>query len=164
MKVWTRVLNFFKDFAVLGLAVLIGSTAADVFSRFVFDAPFNNLITIITDLLFPAVIFFSAGYMARSGGHVRVGLLFEKMPPNWQLKLERVFALIAVVFWFLVMFTAAGRAWQAVKGNFRPTAVFGIPIYISFGIVVLGSLLAVIEGVVNVVNPAIVEHRGSDHG
>jgi TRAP-type C4-dicarboxylate transport system permease small subunit len=164
MKAWTSVLNFFKDLSVFGLTIMIVATAVDVSSRFLFDAPINNLNTVITDLLFPAIIFFSASYMARSGGQVRVSLLFLNMSPSWQTILERLFALIAVAFWFLVMFTAAGRAWQAIVGKFRPTAVFGIPIYVSFGIVVLGSLLAVIEGLVNAVNPGIVEHRSDDNG
>ncbi|MEW6405614.1 MAG: TRAP transporter small permease [Chloroflexota bacterium] len=158
-RFWNGVLAGAKGIASLGLVLMVASSVTDITVRYVFNAPIGGLILVITDFLFPVVVFFSLPYVARAGANVRVEFMMYGLSPKRRRQMERLFALAAVVFWGVVMYTAAERSWEAIIKNYRPIAVFGIPIYVSFGIVAVGSLLALIEALVCSVDPGVLDEK-----
>lgn len=157
MRLWSTIIEGLRMISSIALVLLVVSSTADIISRFLFDAPFNGLVLVITEALFPAITFFAAGYMARTNSHVRIVFFLTLLPRPSQIWVERFFSLITVFFWLFIMIAAADRFWEAIVRNYRPNVVFGIPIYVSFGIVALGSFVAAVEGLFLTLNPNIDE-------
>ena len=164
LRLWDGVLAGARNLASLGLVLMVASSVVDITARYLLNAPIGGLILVITDLLFPLVVFFSLAYVARIGGHVHVEFLLRRLSPKRQRRMQTLFALVAAIFWAFVMYTAADRSWEAIVKNYRPIAVFGIPIYLSFGIVAIGSFLALIEALVCAVNPSVLNKDAPETG
>jgi TRAP-type C4-dicarboxylate transport system permease small subunit len=91
--------------------------------------------------LMGAAFFFGAAYTLRTGGHVRVSILAEALPPRaaWVLDFAATLAGIAVAGFLLhALFGLAQSSWQRSILSFTPMRT---PLIVPQGLLVLGALL-----------------------
>lgn len=150
---WTALrggLKWLARIALLGILVL---TVLDVGGRYLFDLPFEGATSIITDLLFPAVVFLSLAYVADIDGHVRVELVWSALKGPWKRALVVLFAIGLIAFWGAVAYLAGLRAYEAYLLDQRPIASVGIPLAVSYGVVCIGSIAAALAAVISIFAP-----------
>lgn len=131
--------------AGLALVTMVGITIVDVTGRYLFAHPLNGTITISSELLFPMVVFLTVATLGSENGHVSVDLLFDRTRGRLRLALRVLFPVLAAAFWAVIGIMAAKRAIGALEAGLRPIATFGIPIYVTAGLVALGAFLAMLQ-------------------
>jgi TRAP-type C4-dicarboxylate transport system permease small subunit len=103
------------DFGVRALAAVSGAgivammllTCADVFLRYVFNAPIEGTLD-ITQMLMVIVVFFGLAYCGWTGGHVVVDLIREFLPP-------RIVVPLAVLVNAVGALAMVAMGWESVK-------------------------------------------------
>jgi TRAP-type C4-dicarboxylate transport system permease small subunit len=166
LGLWFLLRVALKNLSRLALLGILGLTVVDVGGRYLFNQPFEGTTTIITDLLFPAVVFLSLAYVAEIDGHVRVELIWAALRRRPKRALEIVFAVAIVVFWGVVAYLAGERAHEAYVLDQRPISSVGVPIALSYAVVCLGSVAAAIMALASLAEdrwrPARLDHDGRE--
>ena len=122
----SRVIGAASGFGILVIAVIVG---ADVFLRYVFNAPTTWADEISTYLMIAAV-FLGAAYTHLTDGHIRVDLVTERLPQAIRDRLDVVTTWLGFVF-------VAYMAWQC----YTATAVAYVTGAREFSLLVTPSYL-----------------------
>src|SRR3546814_130829 len=116
----------------------------DIGVRYLCDHPLEGTTAIITQLLFPALVFLSLAHVAERDGHVRVELIWTKLKGSFGDVVVIVFSLAIAAFWGIIAYKAGLRAYDAYVLNQRPIGAVGIPLAVSYGVVCLGSAVGAV--------------------
>src|SRR3546814_16843388 len=81
------------NLARLALLAMLFLTVLDIGGRYLFDHPLEGTTAIITQLLFPALVFLSLAPVAERDGHVRVELIWTKLKGSFGDVVVIVFSL-----------------------------------------------------------------------
>ncbi len=147
-RLWLLLRAVLKGLSRLALLGILAFTVVDVGGRYLFNLPLEGTTTLITDLFFPAVVFLSLGYVAEVDGHVRVELLWSRLQGSGRRLLEIVFAAAIALFWLVIAWLAGDRAWQTYLLDLRPISSVGVPLFVSYAVVCLGSVTAAAAGLI----------------
>ena len=107
--------------------------------RYLFALPIYGANELITDLIFPSLIFFSMSYVLATGGHVRVDLWWRRFGRGLQSVLHAVFDVAMIAMWIGITYMTAAHAYTAFSEGQRSIGTFGIPPVLTYGAVALGS-------------------------
>lgn len=147
-RLWLVLRAVLKGLSRVALLGILAFTVVDVGGRYLFNLPLEGTTTLITDLFFPAVVFLSLGYVAEVDGHVRVELLWGRLQGRGRRILEIAFALAIALFWLVIAWLAGERAWQTYLLDLRPISSVGVPLFVSYAVVSLGSVTAAAAGII----------------
>jgi TRAP-type C4-dicarboxylate transport system permease small subunit len=121
-----------------GIVAMMLLTCADVFLRYVFNAPIEGTLD-ITQMLMVIVVFFGLAYCGWTGGHVVVDLMQELLPP-------KVIVPVAVAVNAVGAVAMLAMAWESVQTSLSymltgetPMTVM-IPIYPFIWVAAFGAL------------------------
>jgi len=98
--------------ALILFAMLLVS--AEVISRKFFNTPIPGQLE-LGELLMPPIIFLAIAYTQSTGGHVRMTLVIDHMPPAWRHVMEIAVKLLAIAIYAVLFFYSAKyayRTWQ----------------------------------------------------
>ncbi|HUU71007.1 MAG TPA: TRAP transporter small permease [Burkholderiales bacterium] len=98
--------------ALILFAMLLVS--AEVISRKFFNTPIPGQLE-LGELLMPPIIFLAIAYTQSTGGHVRMTLVIDHMPPAWRHVMEIAVKLLAIAIYAVLFFYStkyAYRTWQ----------------------------------------------------
>ncbi len=87
--------------AVTATFLIMVLTSADAIARYVFNQPLSAVYEVTGEYLLVAAVFLSAGYTYREGGHIRVTLLVDHLPPRAKVAanyFSQVFSILCVGF------------------------------------------------------------------
>lgn len=143
-RLWIVLRTVLRGLARIALLCILGFTVVDVGGRYLFGLPLEGTTTLIVDLFFPAVVFLSLAYVAEQDGHVRVELVWGRLGPHGRRIVGFLFALLIAAFWLVIAWLAGRRAVEAYILDLQPIGSVGVPLFISYGTVALGSLLGAI--------------------
>ncbi len=133
-------MTFIAGAALVGMLIVSGG---DIIGRTLFDSPIEGSSNIVSELLFPACVFFSLPYLASIAGHIRVDFADKWLAPV-EKPVAILFAVLIALFLGAIAWQAGARAYEAYVLNQRPIGAFGIPAALSYGVVALGSGVAAI--------------------
>jgi TRAP-type C4-dicarboxylate transport system permease small subunit len=88
--------------------------SAEVISRKFFNTPIPGQLE-LGELLMPPIIFLAIAYTQSTGGHVRMTIVIDHMPPAWGHVTEIVVKLLAIAVYAVLCFYSAKyayRTWQ----------------------------------------------------
>ena len=88
--------------------------SAEVISRKFFNTPIPGQLE-LGELLMPPIIFLAIAYTQSTGGHVRMTIVIDHMPPAWRHVAEIVVKLLAIAVYAVLCFYSAKyayRTWQ----------------------------------------------------
>ena len=139
--------------------VMVGSLLLGVFYRYVLG---DSLVWSgeVAALAFTWTVFLFASALVRGGGHVRVTLLVDALPPLISELVERGIMLLIFGFGILLLWTGWNFA-EFTAGQVSPAVRY--PIWIKNAAVPICGLLVSFHALVLILNPApirnIVEHK-----
>jgi TRAP-type C4-dicarboxylate transport system permease small subunit len=96
--------------AIIMLAMLFVS--AEVISRQFFNSPIPGHLE-LSELLMPAIIFLAIAYTQSTGGHVRMTLLIDRLPPGLRRATEIAAKLLSIGVYAVLCFYSAKHAYRA---------------------------------------------------
>lgn len=98
--------------ALIMFAMLLVS--AEVISRRLFNFPIPGQLE-LGELLMPPIIFLAIAYTQSTGGHVRMTIVIDHMPPAWRHAAEIIVKILAIAVYAVLCFYSAKfalRTWQ----------------------------------------------------
>jgi TRAP-type C4-dicarboxylate transport system permease small subunit len=96
--------------ALIMIAMLFVS--AEVLSRQFLNTPIPGHLE-LSELLMPAIIFLAIAYTQATGGHVRMTLLIDMLPPRGRLIAEVMTKLLSAGVYAVLFYYSAEHAWRA---------------------------------------------------
>lgn len=130
--------------ATLAMAVIVILITADAAGRYLFSSPIAGVHAVVGGLLQPVMIFLGCALVARHDGHMRVEVIRLTRWPQLHAAVQFIFSLLIGGFWAVVAWQAAARAHRAWVLNQWPVGEIAVPAVISYSVVALGALLALI--------------------
>ena len=112
-------------FTVSGIALmaLMLLTVADVTGRYVFNKPITGTIEISRQMM-ALLILLGLAFTLVKGVHVRVGLVFEKLPRRLKVPAQVVGDITGLFLCSLVAWGSWGQFWDSwIVGEWMPAAV-----------------------------------------
>ena len=92
--------------------------------------------------------------MFRTGGHVRITLVSDRLPRSLQRALWCVFDLLAAALFAAISYGVAQRTLTAIRMNEYSNSPLNYVIWPSFAIVAIGSALLVVRALQAALHPA----------
>jgi tripartite ATP-independent transporter DctM subunit len=141
--VLTRHIN---TIGVVCLAAMMMATSADVFLRFLFDAPIPGSIEISSYLLLLTILC-GVPYAAAQKMHIAIDILTCRMKPKRLAGLESITLLL--VFAVVVLMVWQGIDYASLQFNMnRTTAILQLPVWpFVLVVAVAGAVLALVIGI-----------------
>jgi TRAP-type C4-dicarboxylate transport system permease small subunit len=134
--------------AAFALVAMVVLTTADALARYFFNAPIDGAMEFNNEFLMPALVFFMISYVYRMGGHVRVTILSDHLPP-------RVQRVSLVLFDGLTALLFAGVTWGVVLRTIDSygmreysSSPLGYLLAPSFAIVAVGAALMTVRALI----------------
>ncbi len=85
--------------------------SAEVISRKLFNMPIPGQLE-LGELLMPPIIFLAIAYTQSTGGHVRMTIIIDHLPPAWRHTTEIVVKVLAIAVYAVLCFYSAKYAWR----------------------------------------------------
>ncbi len=100
-----RVTLWLARAGAVGLALIMILTFIDVVGRYAFNAPLVATVE-VTELLMGMMIYLGVGLTTHNRGHIKVDIVFDRLPPRLQAIFELItlgisIALMALICWQL---------------------------------------------------------------
>lgn len=127
--------------AALALALMVVLMTADAFARYLLNAPIKGAMEINNEFLMPALVFFGISYVYRLGGHVRVNILSDRLPPAVQRALMIVFDTATALLFAALAWGMCARTLESFSMREYSSSPLGYLLAPSFAIVVVGAVL-----------------------
>jgi TRAP-type mannitol/chloroaromatic compound transport system permease small subunit len=136
------------------LAVLVGSVLAVVLLRFGFDMGFIKLQN-LAGYAFAVLLILSLPYCLARGGHVRVDVLSERLPPSYLRRADLVALILSLIPVFGLMVWAflpdLRFSWSIREGAVETGGLGGV--YLVKSTVVLSGVLMIVQGIAALLQP-----------
>lgn len=127
-------MHFLSCAAAFLLMLLISADAA---GRYLFNAPVKGAYEITELYLMIAIVLFGFGTTQRTGGHVRITLLFDNFPRQLRRWLDFVFLIVTLAVFGLAAIAAAELALDHLAAG-RVQGSLGLPVGPSWLVLVVG--------------------------
>ena len=127
---FARVEDFFATIAQWALAVLLVLVMFQIFTRYVLNDPFGEVVGITETYLMPAMVFFTIAALQRHDGHIRVDLLV---------------AVVAAAFWGFVIYATADETLFTWRQDYEISRDLPFPQWTALIVVPLGGALIMIR-------------------
>jgi TRAP-type C4-dicarboxylate transport system permease small subunit len=85
--------------------------SAEVIGRQVFNSPIPGHLE-LSELLMPAIVFLAIAYTQSTGGHVRMTIAIDHLPPGWRHVTEIVVKVLAIAVYSVLCFYSAKHAYR----------------------------------------------------
>jgi TRAP-type C4-dicarboxylate transport system permease small subunit len=151
---WDRLEMAFTWLSYLALFVMTALITADALLRYLFNSPIDGVEEATVEFFMPALVYFAIAYIFKTGGHVRITLVSDRLPPPVQRVLWTVFDLLTAVLFAIITYGLGERALTAMRNNEYSTSPLNYVIWPSFAIVAIGSALLVVRAIQAAFHPA----------
>jgi len=95
--------------AIILFAMLLVS--AEVIGRRLFNTPIPGELE-LAELLMPAIIFLAIAYTQSTGGHVRMTVAIDRLPPDWRRTTEILVKVLAIAAYSVLCLYSAKHAYR----------------------------------------------------
>lgn len=130
----------------------------DVALRYLFNSPLGFSYDLISLYLMVGVFFFALSDTLRHDEHVRVDILYLRMPPFWRRLCDRVIYGISALLFAAMLWTGLLRAIDSTaKGEVMATIV-PWPIWVAYWMVPLGTAPIFLLCVLRLIQPPAQAH------
>lgn len=133
--------------SAMALTLMMLVTVVDVVLRYLFRSPLGWSLGFITDYLLIGLFFLGLSYTFRVNGHISVDAFVRRLPARIQRVLGVIGNVLACLFFALIVYTGAIRAWEAWVNNEVPSggSTLPWPTWTSYVLVPLGTALLVVR-------------------
>jgi TRAP-type C4-dicarboxylate transport system permease small subunit len=135
------------------LVVLMVLFCTDVVARYFFGSPIDGVLEITTTVLLPLVVFVGMCVSIPDDVHVRMGIIYDKLPGVPHRVLRIVALLLAALLWAAIAYYVGVRAIDSITSNEVSTVSFALPIFWGYLIVSIGSVLMAVVALLHLFVP-----------
>ena len=121
----------------LVLLFMAGSVFYETIMRYFFSAPTSWSLE-INGFLMVYLALMTATDAERTGQHINMTFLYDKLPPLVRHGLTRLIALAGLVFCAVLVWRGGLMAWQAWQYNERVSSVLGTPMVLPYALLPIG--------------------------
>lgn len=146
------------SFAILPL---IGITVYEVVLRYVFKAPTLWAHELGT-FLFGVSWILAGGYALVRGAHVKMEVLYVRLPLRWRAILDLITAPLFFIFVGLLLWKGWELAFYSLSHWEHSTTAWAPPIYGVKMIIPLGALLILLQGLAKFIHDLITAAKGRE--
>lgn len=136
-------------FARFILVVMMLLICADVFGRYVIRHPIVGAYE-FSEFFMSAIVFAALAYTQLHKAHVRVDLVYERLPSNLQSAMAIFNTLLALGFFLLITWRGGAAVLMAWELNDRTAGLIRIPLWPAKAIVPLGSGLLCFQFIIDI--------------
>jgi TRAP-type transport system small permease protein len=134
--------------AALALVLTVLLTTADALARYFLNSPIAGAIEINNEFLMPALVFFTMSYVYSKGGHVRVTIVSEHLPPRVQRALMGVFDFLTALIFAGLTYGLVLRTIDSYAMREYSASPLGYLLAPSYAIVAIGGALMTVRAFV----------------
>src|SRR5690606_15125833 len=116
---FARVEDLFATLSQCALAVLLALVVFQIFTRYVLNDPFGEVVSITETYLMPAMVFFAIAALQRHDGHIRVDLLYVKWKGRLKQAVDLGIFLVSAVFWVIVIYASATETLFSLRMDYE---------------------------------------------
>lgn len=142
---FARVENLFAGLAQWALFVLLALVIFQVFTRYVLNDPFGEVVTITETYLMPAIVFFTIAALQRNDGHISVDLVYTNLRGRKQQIADLAIYLFSAAFWAVVIYASASETLFSIRMGYEVSRNFPVPLASAIGVVPVGCTLLLIR-------------------
>jgi TRAP-type C4-dicarboxylate transport system permease small subunit len=149
-----RTCWIFNLMGVVMLFFMMLLTTADVVLRYVFNAPIAGSIDIV-ELMMVILVWGAVAYCAFVGGHVRVDVVYSKLPKTAQTILDRITFTASAFTLALITWRLGYRVYSFLRNPMTSpiTMTLHIPLWPFLIVATLGSALFCLVLIVRIFHP-----------
>lgn len=129
-RAWKKFGAWLALFGSFLLMASVWLVVADVTGRYVFLKPIIGATESLT-LALPYVAFLAMAYTLAQGGHVRVTLLFDRIPRTARLLVDNFTCLVALLFLGIITFYGSMFFWESFEVNEEMMAQIFLPAWVG---------------------------------
>jgi TRAP-type C4-dicarboxylate transport system permease small subunit len=139
------VVRVFSTVGTIAIGCITSLIFIDVMARNVFDFAFQGAGE-ISEYLLVLIAFFGLGYAQLTGTHVRIEVLFSRLPPRLK-RIMNIFIMLLLIAFFIIMTWQIGkeayRAWAENISHWGTTWL--LPTWPAHAVAFVGCVLLLIS-------------------
>ncbi|WP_179151842.1 TRAP transporter small permease [Oceanobacillus senegalensis] len=147
-KGFTKLENFFLRFSQLALVIMMILTSLDALSRYIFSQSIIGAYEITEMYLMVILVFLSMSYVQKIDGHIRLDILFERLPSRLQDTLNIVYYLLGALLMGFIGYQGLLMSLNAWQNNLVMSGLINFPLWLSYIWVPIGSFLIMIRQII----------------
>lgn len=140
-----RVENLFAVLAQWALFVLLALVMFQVFTRYVMNDPFGEVVAITETYLMPMLVFFTIAALQRDDGHIRVDLLYVNLRGRRKQAIDLLVFILSAAFWVAVIWASASEVGFSFRLGYEVSKDLPAPLWTALVVVPLGGTLILIR-------------------
>jgi len=164
---FTRVIDFLSTWSGIFVAFWTVNAVCAYFYEVVMRYIFNQPTIWVHEscfLLFGMQYLLAGAYTLLTGGHVRVDVLYVKLPPRGRVGMDIFTSIFFFIFAIALLGTSWGFFWGSYDMNETTVETWGIQYWPIKGMMVLGAVLLLLAGISKLTKDIILFHRMGQGG
>jgi len=129
----------------LSLFVMMVLTSIDALSRYFFNNSITGAYEVTEYYLMIILVFLSISYVQKENGHIRLDIIFSKLPYKVQNYLNVIFYLLAAFYFLFIGYQGYITTSNALTNNLIMSGLINFPLWLSYIWVPIGSILIFIR-------------------
>lgn len=147
-----KALNVVASLSIMCMMLLI---TLDTLMRYLFRHPISGVTEVVSYYLSVILVYLSISYCYKRGGHVKVTIIEEHMPPVIMRVINVVMGLASTAFFVLVGIMNIRSMRIAFINHTVPGGVVATPVWPGYLILVIGTFLLAFRILLNTVLVAL---------
>lgn len=143
------------------LTVMMILTSFDAISRYVFKQSITGAYEVTEMYLMVILVFLSLSYVQKVDGHIRLDILFERLPQRFRDYFNIFFYALGSVFFFFIGYQGLLMTMNAWKNNLIASGLIDLPLWLSYIWIPIGSFLITVRLLLLIIKLAMGEQEDS---
>ncbi|GGJ99204.1 transporter [Lentibacillus kapialis] len=135
-----------------GLFAMMLLVSGDAIGRYFFGKPIVGTYEIVEMYLMVVTIFLSMSYVMKIGGHIRLDVVFDKLPKTLQKRLNFFYYFLTAIWMSFIGYYGFQTTHEAWVENLTESGVVSFPMWLSYIWVPIGAFLLCIRLLIMCVN------------
>lgn len=145
------VTRYAEILSEIGLAFLMIMVFREVVWRYVFKNP--SIFSVeLSEYILIFITFMSAAWVLKEDRHVNMTALVDHFPEKIRLFLDIITSLIVMVFCLVLIWKGSKTVFMAYSGDYHSSSLVNFPLWISYSIIPLGTLILFLQYMVRISN------------
>ncbi|WP_408011224.1 TRAP transporter small permease [Pseudalkalibacillus sp. A8] len=142
---FTKLEVFFLRLSQVAVVVMMVLTSLDALSRYIFSKSITGAYEVTEMYLMVMLVFLSMSYVQKVDGHIRLDIIFGRLPRKVQNLLNIFFYLVAAVLMYFISYQGYHLTLNAWQNNLIASGLINFPLWLSYIWVPIGSFLIMVR-------------------
>ncbi len=141
-----KVLHYIAAVCILLIIVIV---TYEVVARYLFDSPtwWSGEISVYLLII---TVFFPLAYGLAQESHVKVDLVFNRLSPGHQAKLNLITSILALAFFVLLTWQSGYNSWTAYQRNVTSSGTHPLPLFPVLVAIPLGGFALCLQFLIKI--------------